>query len=946
MTRKRTTQSSGANVISIKGARVHNLKNISLDIPRDKLVVVTGLSGSGKSSLVFDTIFAEAERRFVESLSSYARQFLGVKEKPDVEEISGLSPAIAIDQKSVAKNPRSTIGTITEIYDYLRILFARIGEPSCPDCSRPVKKQTIDEMVRMLTRLPQGTKLMIASPLVCDRKGEHRKILSEIARKGFLRVRVDGEVLRIEEALDRALNPKIKHRIEAVIDRLSIDKETERGRIADSLETALRLGEGVSIAVVERPGETVPDEMLFSELFSCPACHRSFPPLEPRLFSFNTPQGACADCTGLGHLLRVDPERVFPNKRLTLNEGAIRPWARASHRIGRQSWYWWMLADMSKKYEFSLDRPVEELPEQVITTLLYGDAERTFEGVIPNLERRWKETDSDWTRTEVEQFMKVETCTACAGTRLRPEARAVKIGGKNIAEVAALSAEEAIILFKDFAAGALSRNGRVIAAPLCKELVARAQFLVDVGLEYLTLNRSSTTLSGGEAQRVRLATQIGSGLKGVLYVLDEPSIGLHMRDHLRLIATLKRLRDIGNTVIVVEHDEATMEESDWIVDMGPGAGRQGGKIVFAGIYAALKRSRTLTGDYLSGRRRILVPQSPRQKKPLMLTVRGAAQHNLKYINVDIPLGKLVCVSGVSGSGKSTLVNDILARALAKHFYGASQDPGAHERIDGMEHIDKAVVVDQSPIGRTPRSNPATYTGLFTHIRDLFSKTREARSRGYTAGRFSFNVKGGRCEACEGHGVKKIEMYFLPDIYVDCEECGGKRYNKEALEIVYKDFTIAQVLDLSCEEAARFFHDIPQVVRCLRPLIDVGLGYMKLGQPATTLSGGEAQRVKLATELAKKATGNTFYILDEPTTGLHFDDIQKLLSVLAALVHKGNSVLVIEHNMDVLANADWIIDLGPEGGEKGGKVIATGTPEDIARTKHSSTGTWLKNKLRK
>lgn len=944
--RRNTTRPLQTNVISIKGARVHNLKNISLDIPRDKLVIVTGLSGSGKSSLVFDTIFAEAERRFVESLSSYARQFLGVREKPDAEEINGLSPAIAIDQKSVAKNPRSTIGTITEIYDYLRILFSRVGVPYCPNCSRPVKKQTIDEMVRILMGLPHGTKLMIVSPLVRDRKGEHKKALSDVARKGFLRVRIDGEILRIEEALDRALNPKIKHQIEAVVDRLSIDKETERGRVADSLETALRLGEGMSIAVVERPGAKAPDEILFSELFSCPVCHHSFPPVEPRLFSFNTPHGACAECTGLGHLLRVDPERVLPNKKLTLDEGAIRPWARASHRVGRQSWYRWMLADLSKKYGFSLDVPVENLSEQIIAIVLYGDADGTFEGVIPNLERRWKETDSDWTRAEIEQFMKIEICALCAGTRLCPEARAVKIADKNIAEIAAFSAEEATDFFKGFTAGTLARNERAIAAPLMKELIARTQFLIDVGLEYLTLDRSSITLSGGEAQRVRLATQIGSGLKGVLYVLDEPSIGLHMRDHLRLIATLKRLRDIGNTVIVVEHDKATMEKSDWIVDMGPGAGRQGGKVIFTGTYAALKRSHTPTGDYLSGRKQILVPKSPRRERPAKLVIRGAAEHNLKHINVEIPLGKFVCVSGVSGSGKSTLINDILARALAKHFYNSTQDPGKHERIEGIEHIDKAVVVDQSPIGRTPRSNPATYTGLFAYIRDLFSKTREARSRGYTAGRFSFNVKGGRCEVCEGHGVKKIEMYFLPDIYVECEECGGKRYNKEALEIFYKDITIAQALDLSCQEAIRFFHDIPQVVRRLTTLNEVGLGYMKLGQPATTLSGGEAQRVKLATELAKKATGNTFYILDEPTTGLHFDDIQKLLTVLAALVRKGNSVLVIEHNMDVLANADWIIDLGPEGGGKGGEIIAVGTPEDIVRAENSYTGRWLKKELRR
>ncbi|HBT81560.1 excinuclease ABC subunit A [Candidatus Giovannonibacteria bacterium RIFCSPHIGHO2_01_FULL_48_47] len=927
--------------IRIKGARVHNLKNISVDIPKNKLVVITGLSGSGKSSLAFDTIYAEAERRFVESLSSYARQFLGVAEKPDVDEISGLSPAIAIDQRSVSKNPRSTVGTITEIYDYLRILFARLGEPHCPQCGRKVQRQSVDQMVKKILELPQGSSILILGPLVRERKGEHRRELTLLAREGFLRVRLDGIVMRLEEALEEKLDPKKKHSLEVVVDRLILDKETERSRLVDSLETALRKGDGIAMVATEiEKGYT---DHLFSEHFACPICERSLPPIEPRLFSFNSPYGACDECTGLGHTLEVDPNLVLPNKNLTLEEGAIFPWARASHRVGRQSWYWYTLSDLAEKHGFSLSIPVKELPKKVVELILNGDGQAGgYEGVIPNLERRWKETESEWTRSEIERYMTFEPCPKCKGKRLKPEALSVLMAGKNIADLAAESAESALgfvkKLEKDFSKGKASAN---IASPLLKEIAARLRFLLDVGLEYLTLDRSSTTLAGGEAQRVRLATQIGSGLSGVIYVLDEPSVGLHPRDHARLIQTLKKLRDYGNTILVVEHDRETMRQADWILDLGPGAGKHGGQVIFEGTYRRLLRAKTLTADYLAGRRKLEVRPRKNPEVGPQLIIKGAKEHNLKNISVDIPLEKFVCVSGVSGSGKSTLVNDILATALLKHFYGSKENPGRHDEILGLEFLDKVVVVDQSPIGRTPRSNPATYTGTFSFVREIFAKTREARSRGYKSGRFSFNVKGGRCEVCEGQGVKKIEMYFLPDIYVECEECKGTRYNKESLAIHYNGVNIAQVLDFSIEEALKFFKNIPQVRQRLETLNEVGLGYMKLGQSATTLSGGEAQRVKLATELAKKATGKTLYILDEPTTGLHFEDIRKLLLVLRALVDKGNTVLVIEHNLDVLKNADWILDLGPEGGDKGGRIVAEGTPEDLKHSKNSLTGTWLK-----
>ncbi|KKT57700.1 MAG: UvrABC system protein A [Candidatus Giovannonibacteria bacterium GW2011_GWC2_44_9] len=935
--------------IQIRGARVHNLKNVDLDIPKNKLVVITGLSGSGKSSLAFDTIYAEAERRFVESLSSYARQFLGVKEKPDVEAISGLSPAIAIDQKSVTKNPRSTVGTITEIYDYLRILFARAGEPHCPNCGKKIGKQSVDEILKHILKLKNGSQINILAPVVRGKKGEHKSIFAEIKRGGFLRVRIDGDIMRVTEAEEKTLIPKKAHNIEVVVDRLVIDKELDRPRLRESLETALKIGKGLVLI----------NDILFSEHFACPDCGVSLPEIEPRLFSFNSPYGACLHCTGLGSTLEIEPELVIPNKNLTLAEGAIRAWApastrsnlgeTASHKVGRQSWYWWILSDLAEMHKFSLNTAYSKLPEKVKKIILYGDSNK-FEGVVENLKRRWKETESEWTREEIEKYMRVEACPVCKGKRLKPEALAVTFFDKNISEISSLTIFDARDFFKPKIDGAAALKS------LLKEILRRLEFLLEVGLDYLTIDRESTTLAGGEAQRVRLATQIGSSLTGVIYVLDEPSIGLHSRDHARLIKTLKDLRDLGNTVLVVEHDAETMREADWIIDLGPGAGKHGGKVIFEGEHRELLKAKTLTGEYLSGKREVkaLAPSSKSDfKSPkksdffpgaATLIIKNASEHNLKNIDVKIPLGKFVVVSGVSGSGKSSLISDILAKALLKYFYGAKEEPGKHKKIEGLENIDKAVLVDQSPIGRTPRSNPATYTGVFSFMREIYARTVEARARGYKPGRFSFNVKGGRCEVCEGQGVKKIEMYFLPDIYVECEECHGKRYNKEALEILYQNKNIADVLDFSVEEAHQFFKDIPQIDQRLKTLVDVGLGYMKLGQPATTLSGGEAQRVKLAFELSKKATGRTLYILDEPTTGLHFDDIQKLLNILHALVDKGNSVLVVEHNLDVLKNADWIIDLGPEGGDGGGQIIAEGTPKEIAVHKKSYTGQWLKQSI--
>ena len=940
-----------ADFIRIKGAKVHNLKNISLDIPKNKLVVITGLSGSGKSSLAFDTIYAEAERRFVESLSSYARQFLGLREKPDVESIEGLSPSIAIDQRSVTRNPRSTVGTITEIYDHFRVLFARLGEPKCPNCKKPVKKQTPDDIIRKIMNLPQGAVALILAPVVRGKKGEHKKILSEVQKKGFLRVRFDGGVMRTEEAVDLDTDPKKRHSVEVVVDRLIIASDIDRSRLRDSLETALNLGGGfVGVAPADdvlKQSKTASgwNEAMYSETFACPDCGISLPPIEPRLFSFNSPYGACPACTGLGTRLEVDPDLVLPNKNLTLAEGAIQPWSRASHRVGRQSWYWWMLEDLAARHNFSLNEPIKTLPKKIIDLILNGEekssGEKVFEGVIPNLERRWKETDSEWTRSEVERYMRLEICPACSGARLKPEALSVYIGEKNLSEISALSSKDCLDFIGVQSQKKLTKSEKAVSAPLFREILKRLNFLLDVGLDYITLDRSSTTLSGGEAQRVRLATQIGSGLSGVVYVLDEPSVGLHPRDHDRLVGTLKNLRDMGNTVLVVEHDRHTMSNADWIIDLGPGAGRHGGEVVFEGTFGEIKKAKTLTGDYISGRKKVEVENKTENRKPLgKIKIKGASEHNLKNIDVEIPLGKLVCVSGVSGSGKSTLVNDILAKALSQHFYGSRAFPGKHKTIEGVHNIDKVITVDQSPIGRTPRSNPATYTGAFSFIRDLFSKTRESRARGYKSGRFSFNVKGGRCEECEGQGVKRIEMHFLPDIYVECEECKGTRYNQEALAIHYNEKNIAEVLDMTIEEALEFFKNIPQVRTKIDTLSEVGLSYMKLGQPATNLSGGEAQRVKLATELARKSTGKTLYILDEPTTGLHFEDTRKLLKVLSALVDKGNSVLVIEHNPDILKNADWLIDLGPEGGEAGGEVVAIGTPAEIAKNKKSHTAEWL------
>ncbi len=1035
--------------IVIRGAREHNLKNIDVTIPRDKLVVITGLSGSGKSSLAFDTIFAEGQRRYIESLSAYARQFLDKMEKPDVDHIDGLSPAISIDQKGTTHNPRSTVGTVTEIYDYMRLLYARIGHPHCPICGREVSQQTVQQIVDAVLNLPDGSRIMLLAPLVTGRKGEYKSIFEEMRRSGYVRVRVDGKIYDLSEEID--LDKQKKHTIEVVVDRLVIHKRPKssqsdishqegrnelqpfkqvaerptlydvnagrdgrsgedgagdeqvqvqqeevdsslRQRVADSLETTLKLGNGVVlVSIVD--GE----EILFSERFACVYDGISLPEIAPRTFSFNSPHGACPTCTGLGTQQEIDAELVVTHPELSLTEGAIAPWSKV---VNGSQWHASILEALAQKYNFSLNTPWRNLTEDQRQKVLYGAPEQltirytpqhgrtrsysiNFEGVIPNLDRRYRQTDSQSIREEIEGFMSARVCPDCHGARLKPEALGVTVGGRNIVQVTRLSIVMAQRFFQELEAesqpltaqrsvrslnGNGEKNGnpvapdpltpidprgplvevtltgreRFIARQVFKEIRARLQFLVDVGLDYLSLDRAAASLSGGEAQRIRLATQIGSGLMGVLYILDEPSIGLHQRDNARLIKTLERLRDLGNTLLVVEHDEDTMRAADHIIDIGPGPGEHGGKVVAEGTYKDIIASTdSLTGDYLSRRKRIPLPTQRREGNGRPLRIVGARENNLKNITVDIPLGKFVVVTGVSGSGKSTLITDILYRKLAHALYRAHDRPGAHDAIEGMEFLDKVIDIDQSPIGRTPRSNPATYTNAFTGIRELFAQVPESRIRGYQPGRFSFNVKGGRCEACKGEGIVKIEMNFLPDVYVPCEVCKGKRYNREALEIHYKGKNIADVLDMTVEEAMGFFANVPSIFNKMKTLFDVGLGYMRLGQPATTLSGGEAQRVKLATELARRATGRTMYILDEPTTGLHFADVDRLLQVLQRLVDAGNSIIVIEHNLEVIKSADWIIDLGPEGGDAGGQVIAEGTPEDVAENEQSFTGYFLK-----
>ena len=934
------------DTLVIHGAREHNLRNITLELPRDALIVFTGLSGSGKSSLAFDTIYAEGQRRYVESLSSYARQFLGQMEKPDVDFIEGLSPAISIDQKSTSRNPRSTVGTITEVYDYLRVLFARVGHPHCYNCGRPIGRQTPEQIVDQVMELPEGTRFQVLAPVVRGRKGEYEKLLQDLARKGYPRARIDGEVRDLSEPIRLPRN--YKHTIEVVVDRL-VAKPDIRRRVADSIEQALELAEGIaSVAVVTHEGHE--EVQTFSQKLACTYCGLSFDELAPRNFSFNSPYGACPTCDGLGTRLEVDPELVVPDSDLSINEGAIAPWASNSLE------YWYrVLQAVGDAHGFDLDTPWKKLTKKARDILLDGSHESiyvkyknrygrqraywtTFEGILPNIERRYRETESDAAREKLEQFMREIPCRACKGQRLRPETLAVTIGDRNIADVTDLSIRDALAFTGDMG---LSEREEMIAARLVKEIRARLGFLVDVGLDYLTLGRAAGTLAGGEAQRIRLATQIGSGLVGVLYILDEPSIGLHQRDNRRLLDTLIRLRDLGNTLIVVEHDEATIVEADHIVDIGPGAGEHGGEIVYSGkLKGLLECDASLTGAYLSGRRTIPVPEVRRQPGERVLRLEGVREHNLQNVNVQIPLGLLVCVTGVSGSGKSTLVQDVLLRALMQKVYRSRLLPGRHKKLVGWEQIDKVIDIDQSPIGRTPRSNPATYTGVFDHVRKLYAQVPEARIRGFQPGRFSFNVRGGRCENCAGDGQIKIEMHFLPDVYVTCEVCKGRRYNRETLEVKYKGRSISDVLAMSVDEALEFFQNIPPIKRQMQTLSDVGLGYIKLGQPAPTLSGGEAQRIKLASELHKRATGNTMYVLDEPTTGLHFEDIRKLLQVLQRLVSAGNTVIVIEHNLDVVKTADWIIDLGPEGGEEGGHLVTVGTPEQVAKVPESHTGRYL------
>jgi Excinuclease ABC subunit A len=938
------------NSIVIKGACEHNLKNVSVEIPRDKLVVITGISGSGKSSLAFDTIYAEGQRRYMESLSSYARQFLGLMEKPDVESIEGLSPAISIDQKTTSKNPRSTVGTVTEIYDYLRLLYARIGVPHCPECGREISQQTVDQMVDAVTALGEGTRIQVLAPVVRGRKGEYTKLIQDARKNGYVRIRIDGEIMEIDDEI--RLDKKRKHTIEIVVDRLIIRPGIQK-RLTDSIETALNLTGG--LVVIDVVGQ---EELLFSQNYACPDCGISIEELTPRMFSFNNPYGACPECDGLGVLLKIDPDLVIPDKSKSFaDEGAI---ACGGFNFSSEDGYGRMYLDaMARHYGFDVHTPIKDLPEDIINKILYGTGSEkirveydrgygresymtAFEGIITSLERRYRETKSLGMREYYESFMSQIPCPVCRGKRLKKESLAVTVGGRNIHEITTMSVRECMEFFENLE---LKARDAAIAGQILKEIRARLRFLVDVGLDYLTLARSAGTLSGGEAQRIRLATQIGSGLMGVLYILDEPSIGLHQRDNQRLISTLKRLRDLGNTLIVVEHDEETMYAADYIIDMGPGAGENGGKIIAQGTVEEIKRNpNSITGQYLSGAVRIEIPKKRRDYTGKVLRILGARENNLKDIDVDIPLGVFTCVTGVSGSGKSSLVNEILYKALANRLNHAKTRPGLHRDILGLEHLDKVVNIDQSPIGRTPRSNPATYTGVFDMIRSLFAETTDAKMRGYTPGRFSFNVRGGRCEACAGDGIIRIEMHFLPDVYVPCEVCKGRRYNRETLEVRYKGKNIADVLDMTVDEALEFFENIPRIKRILQTLHEVGLGYIRLGQPATTLSGGEAQRVKLATELARKATGRTMYILDEPTTGLHMADIHKLINVLHKLVDAGNTVVVIEHNLDVIKTADHIIDLGPEGGDMGGRIVACGRPEEVAEVPESYTGQFLKKIL--
>ncbi|WP_415331392.1 excinuclease ABC subunit UvrA [Clostridium perfringens] len=935
--------------IIVKGAKVHNLKNVSLEIPRDKLIVFTGLSGSGKSSLAFDTIYAEGQRRYVESLSSYARQFLGQMDKPDVESIEGLSPAISIDQKTTSRNPRSTVGTVTEIYDYLRLLYARVGVPHCPKCGKEITQQSVDQIVDQIMELPERSKIMILAPIIRGRKGTHEKVLENIKKQGFVRARIDGEIYDLTED-EIKLEKNIKHNIEAVVDRIIV-KDGIEGRLTDSIETSLKMAEG--LVLVNIIGE---EDRLYSEHFACADCGISIDELAPRMFSFNSPFGKCERCDGLGTLMEIDEDLVVPNKDLSIRGGAISTWG--DSRMKEESWTYCVLKALMEKYNFDLDTPYKDLPKKVQEVLMYGESEKlkvtytkenvtavynhSFEGEINNLRRRYMETNSDTMKAEIEKYMSDNPCPKCKGARLKPEALAVTVGGKNIFEFTSMAIREELDFINSIN---FSEKDKIISSQIIKEIQSRLSFLINVGLDYLDLARKAGTLSGGEAQRIRLATQIGSQLMGVLYILDEPSIGLHQRDNDRLISTLKQLRDVGNTLIVVEHDEDTMREADYIVDIGPGAGEHGGEIVASGtLDEIMGNENSLTGKYLTGAKKVELPEERRKGNGNFITVKGAKENNLKNVTAKFPLGTLTMVTGVSGSGKSTLVNEILYKGLNKIVNKAKDLPGKFKEITGYENIDKIIDIDQSPIGRTPRSNPATYTGTFDIIRELFSQTQEAKMRGYKPGRFSFNVKGGRCEACSGDGIIKIEMQFLSDVYVPCEVCKGKRYNRETLEVKYKGKNIADVLNMTVEEALEFFENIPRIKNKLQTLMDVGLGYIRLGQPSTQLSGGEAQRIKLAYELSKRSTGKTLYILDEPTTGLHIHDVNRLVKILQRLVDGGNTVIVIEHNLDMIKCADYIVDLGPEGGDKGGTIIATGTPEKIAEAKESYTGKYLKKYL--